>query len=155
MNSNSLDRGECITRSAKLSAIKRHYLLIDATGHFLGRLASRVAFFLRGKDKPYFTPFLDCGDWVIIINASKIALSGKKNTEKEYLRHTGYPGGQRFVYSKELLPSNPEKMILKAIKGMLPKNRLGRKLLTKVRVFKGSEHNLLTGMQQKKVELKY
>lgn len=154
MSFSPLNSAGCITRPMKVSDIKKRWLLIDATGLFLGRLASQVAFILRGKNKPSFTPFLDCGDNVIIINADSILLSGKKDTEKEYLRHTGYPGGQRFTYSKELLTKNPEKMILKAIKGMLPKNKLGRKLLTNVRVFRGEEHNMAS-VQPEKIKLKY
>ena len=154
MSLSSLNNTGCVTRPIKVSDIKKRWLLVDATGLFLGRLASQVAFILRGKNKTSFTPFLDCGDNVIIINASKILLSGKKSTEKEYLRHTGYPGGQRFVYSKELLQENPAKIIMKAIKGMLPKNKLGRKLLTNVRVFNGEDHNMAS-VQPEKINLKY
>jgi large subunit ribosomal protein L13 len=95
-----------------------------------------------GKNKVYYTPFLDCGDNVIIINAGKILLSGKKNSEKIFLHHTGYPGGQRFNFSKTLLTTDPCRMLMHALKGMLPKNKLGRKMLTNVRFFAGENHNM-------------
>ena len=132
----------CRTAPASVSSIKKVWLLIDAEGQFVGRLSSVVATILRGKDKVDYTPFLDMGDNVIIVNASKVVFSGDKLKKKEYVRHTGYPGGQRFIKAKALMEKNPCSILYKAIKGMLPKNRLGRKLLTNVRVFSGSEHDM-------------
>ena len=115
-------------------------MLIDANGEVLGRLASQVAKILRGKNKPSFTPHVDCGDNVIVINADKVKLTGKKMTEKVYVRHTGYPGGQRFATPAEYLKRKPTFVIEKAVKGMLPKNRLGEALLKNLKVYAGEEH---------------
>ena len=117
-------------------------MVIDAEGQALGRLSSEVAKLLRGKHKANFTPHVDCGDNVIVINAEKINLTGKKWDAKEYIRHTGYPGGQRSLTASELLKKAPERIIEKAVKGMLPKNRLGAKLFGNLRVFVGAEHDL-------------
>ena len=117
-------------------------MVIDAEGQALGRLSSEVAKLLRGKHKANFTPHVDCGDNVIVINAEKINLSGKKWDAKEYIRHTGYPGGQRSLTASELLKKAPERIVEKAVKGMLPKNRLGAKLFGNLRVFVGAEHDL-------------
>lgn len=131
------------TVPVKLNDIKKEWLLIDAEGQFVGRLASQVAFILKGKHKSDYTPFLDCGDNVIIINADKVLFSGKKRTDKVYVRHTGYPGGQRFTTPIQLEKKGmQDRILLHAIQGMLPKNRLGRKLLKNVRVFKNSEHTM-------------
>lgn len=131
---------------------QKEWVLIDAENEVLGRLASKVAKILRGKYKPSYTPHVDCGDNVIIINAEKIALTGKKLTDKEYTRHTGYPGGQRFTTPEALLKKFPERIIEHAVKGMLPKSRLGRAVLKNLHVFAGGEHNM--GAQQpKKIDL--
>ena len=115
--------------------------MVDAEGQALGRLASKVAILLRGKHKPNFTPHVDCGDNVIVINAEKISLSGNKWTDKEYIRHTGYPGGQRSLTARELFDKDPARLIEKSVKGMLPKNKLGSDLFRNLKVFVGSEHD--------------
>ena len=114
--------------------------MVDATDEILGRLASKVAMILRGKNKPSFTPHVDCGDHVIVINAEKVKLSGNKMTDKQYVRHTGYPGGQRTETPESLIARKPEAVIERAVKGMLPKNRLGRKLGKKLFVYTGDQH---------------
>lgn len=119
----------------------KKWLLVDAQGQGLGRLASRVAILLRGKHKTNYTPHADCGDNVVIINAGEVKLSGSKMTEKEYVRHTGFPGGQRFSTPTDLFQKFPERVVEKAIKGMLPKNRLGRELFRNLYVYVGGEHN--------------
>ena len=129
------------TVSANKATVNKEWVLVDAEGQNLGRLASRVAILLRGKHKPNFTPHVDCGDNVIITNAAKINLTGKKWTEKSYIRHTGYPGGQRSLTAQELYDKNPERLIEKAVKGMLPKNKLGAALFRNLKVYAGSEHN--------------
>jgi large subunit ribosomal protein L13 len=128
------------TRSAKNEDLKKDWILVDAENEVLGRLASVVAILLRGKHKTTFTPNLDCGDSVVIINAEKIKLTGNKMNDKEYIRHTGYPGGQRFATPAELLRSKPEKIIENAVKGMLPKNKLGRELYRSLYVYAGPTH---------------
>ncbi|MDR0738177.1 MAG: 50S ribosomal protein L13 [Prevotellaceae bacterium] len=128
------------TVSANAATVNKEWVLIDATGVVLGRLASQVAILLRGKRKPNFTPHVDCGDNVVIINAEKIRLTGKKLTDKVYVRHTGYPGGQRFTTPKELLSRKPFAVVEEAVRGMLPKNRLGAELFRNLHVYAGSEH---------------
>ncbi|MDR1055854.1 MAG: 50S ribosomal protein L13 [Prevotellaceae bacterium] len=128
------------TVSANVSTVQKNWYVIDATDMVVGRLASRIALMLRGKNKPDFTPHVDCGDNVIIINAEKIKLTGKKLTDKVYVRHTGYPGGQRFATPKELLKRKPFAVVEEAVRGMLPKNRLGAKLFRNLYVYAGSEH---------------
>lgn len=128
------------TVSANNATANKKWFVVDAEGQTLGRLASKVAKVIRGKHKPNFTPHVDCGDNVIVINAEKIAFSGTKLIDKEYVSYTGYPGGQRFTSAEEILKKHPERLIEKAIKGMLPKNKLGRKLYTNLKVYKGSEH---------------
>ncbi|MEL6918076.1 MAG: 50S ribosomal protein L13 [Bacteroidota bacterium] len=128
------------TISANKTTVNKQWLLVDAEGETLGRLASKVAKLLRGKHKPNFTPHVDCGDNVIIINAEKINLSGNKWEQKTYLRYTGYPGGQRSTTAKELLDRKPESIIEKSEKGMLPKNRLGAELFRNLKVYVGPEH---------------
>ncbi len=129
------------TISANKQGVTKEWLLVDAEGQVLGRLATQVANMLRGKDKPYFTPHADCGDYVIIINADKIKLTGHKLTDKQYVRYTGYPGGQRFRTPQELLVKKPTAVVEMAIKGMLPKNRLGSQLFRNLHVYAGSEHH--------------
>lgn len=125
---------------AKANEIERKWYVIDAEGKVLGRLASEIASVLRGKRKPIFTPHVDCGDFVIVINADKVVLTGNKLNQKIYAYHTGYPGGRREVVYAEMMEKRPEKVIELAVKGMLPKNRLGRKMIKKLKVYTGSEH---------------
>ena len=128
------------TVSLNKATVNKEWLVIDATDLILGRLASRVALVLRGKNKPGFTPHVDCGDNVIVINADKIRLTGKKLTDRVYVRYTGYPGGQRFTTPKEILASRPAELIRRSVRGMLPKTRLGDKLINNLYVYAGSEH---------------
>ena len=140
------------TVSAKPSTIEKKWVLVDATDQTLGRLSSAVAKILRGKNKPYYTPHMDCGDNVVVINAEKIVLTGKKWTDKEYIHHTGYPGGQRSKTATQIFDQFPERLVEKAVKGMLPKNRLGSELFRNLRVFVGENHNL-EAQQPEKVNL--
>ncbi|NCB98518.1 MAG: 50S ribosomal protein L13 [Bacteroidia bacterium] len=128
------------TVSANEATVVKEWFVIDATDLVLGRMASRVARILRGKHKPSFTPHVDCGDNVIIINATKVRLTGNKLTDKVYVRHTGYPGGQRFATPKELLARKPLAVVEHAIKGMLPKNKLGAEMFRNLYVYEGAEH---------------
>ncbi len=128
------------TVSANAATANKQWVVIDATDLVLGRLASRVAYMLRGKHKTNFTPHVDCGDNVIVINAEKIRLTGKKLTDKVYVRHTGYPGGQRFATPHELLNRKPFAVVEEAVRGMLPKNRLGAQLFRNLHVYVGAEH---------------
>jgi large subunit ribosomal protein L13 len=128
------------TFSPKDSDITRQWHVIDATDVVLGRLASHVATLLRGKHKPVFAPHVDTGDFVIVINADKVALSGSKLEQKFAYRHSGYPGGLRAVKYADLMAKHPERVVEKAVKGMLPKNSLGRKTLTKLKVYAGPTH---------------
>ena len=128
------------TVSANKATVTKEWVVIDATDQVLGRLASRIALILRGKNKANFTPHVDCGDNVIVINANKVRLTGKKLTDKVYVRHTGYPGGQRFATPKELLSRKPLAVVEHAVKGMLQKNRLGAELFRNLFVYEGSEH---------------
>lgn len=128
------------TSSLNAATVQKEWVVIDAQDEVLGRLASQVAKILRGKNKPGFTPHVDCGDNVIVINADKVKLTGKKMTDKVYVRHTGYPGGQRFATPADYLAKKPEFLIEKAVKGMLPKNRLGAAILKNLKVYAGSEH---------------
>ncbi len=128
------------TVSANKETVNKEWVLVDATDQVLGRLASKVAKILRGKNKAGYTPHVDCGDNVIVINAEKIRLTGNKLSDKIYVRHTGYPGGQRFQNPAELLKKHPERVVEKAVKGMLPKNRLGSKIYGNLKVYVGSEH---------------
>jgi len=129
------------TVSGNKETANKKWLLVDAEGQTVGRLASKVAKLARGKHKTNFTPHADCGDNVIVINAAKVSFSGTKLENKEYVRYTGYPGGQRSLTAQELLQRNPSRVIEKAIKGMLPKNKLGRQLYSNVKVYAGAEHN--------------
>jgi len=128
------------TISANKATVKKGWILFDASDAILGRLSSQTAKVLRGKHKPDFTPHVDCGDNVIIINAEKIQLSGLKWENKEYIHHTGYPGGQRTTTVKQLFEKNPALLIEKAVRGMLPKNRLGRKIFHNLFIYIGEEH---------------
>ncbi len=128
------------TVSANKETVNKEWVLIDAENQILGRLSTIAAKFLRGKYKPSFTPHVDCGDNVIIINAEKIQLTGKKWTDKQYIRHSGYPGGQRTKTPQELMAKKPTAVVEQAIKGMLPKNRLGSQLFRNLFVYAGTEH---------------
>lgn len=128
------------TYSAKASDIKRQWYIIDASGKPLGRIAAEAAKLLRGKHKPTFTPNVDTGDHVIILNAKDVILTGKKLDEKIYRHHTGYIGNMKEISARNMLQNNPEKAMMLAIKGMLPKNRLGRQMINKVRIYAGNEH---------------
>ncbi|MAX12746.1 MAG: 50S ribosomal protein L13 [Candidatus Marinimicrobia bacterium] len=128
------------TLSIKKDQISREWFIVDATNQNLGRLASNVAQIIRGKHKPFFTPNLDMGDFVIVVNAEKVALSGKKSDMKKYWRHTGFPGGQKEVTFSQMNEKYPDRVITNAVKGMLPHNRLGRKLLTHLKVYSGDDH---------------
>lgn len=130
------------TVSANTKTVEKEWLLVDAEGQSLGRLSSVVAKFLRGKHKPNFTPHVDCGDNVVVINAEKINLTGKKWDDKEYVRYTGYPGGQRSMKATEMFAKGPARLIEKSVKGMLPKNKLGAELFRNLRVVVGDEHGL-------------
>ena len=128
------------TVSLNKATVNKEWVVIDATDLPLGRLASRVALILRGKNKPGFTPHVDCGDNVIVINAEKVALKGNKMTNRVYTRYTGFPGGQRFTTPKEILQKRPAELIRKSVKGMLPKTRLGDKIYGNLYVYAGPEH---------------
>jgi len=128
------------TESIKSSEVVRNWYLVDAKDKTLGRLASGIAQILRGKNKVNFTPHMDMGDFIVVINAEKVILTGDKENSKEYWRHTGYPGGQKTVSYKKMLEVYPDRVINNAVKGMLPHNKLGRKLLKHLKVYKGEEH---------------
>lgn len=132
---------------------KKEWVLIDAENEVVGRLATRVAKLLRGKYKPSFTPHVDCGDNVIIINVDKVVFTGKKMTDKQYIRHTQYPGGQRISTPEELLKKHPERILQHAVKGMLPKNRLGRAVMKNLYLYAGPEHKH-EAQQPKVIDLK-
>ena len=140
------------TISANKATVNKQWVIVDADGQNLGRLASRVAILLRGKHKTDFTPHVDCGDNVVIINAEKIILTGKKWTEKSYIRHTGYPGGQRSLTATEMFEKDPTRLIEKAVKGMLPKNILGSALYRNLYVYAGTEHKQ-AGQEPKAINL--
>ena len=136
----TMDTKSYKTVSLNKATVNKEWLVIDATDLALGRLASRVALVLRGKTKPGFTPNVDCGDNVIVVNAEKVALGGKKMTDRVYTRYTGYPGGQRFTTPKEILEKRPAELVRRAVRGMLPKTRLGVKILGNLHVYAGPEH---------------
>ena len=129
------------TYSLKKEEVERNWFLLDATDKVLGRIATKIADRIRGKDKATFTPHTDGGDYVIVINAEKIKVTGSKFTDKKYYRHSLYPGGLKTKTFKDLNKDNPERIIEEAVKGMLPKNKLGRSMIKKLKVYKGSEHN--------------
>ena len=128
------------TISANAATVTKEWVVIDATNEVLGRLASQIAKILRGKNKPGYTPHVDCGDYVIVVNAEKVKLTGDKLTEKVYVRHTGYPGGQRFATAQDYLTKKPEFVIEEAVRGMLPKTRLGEAIFKNLKVYAGAEH---------------
>lgn len=143
-----------ITKSIRKEDIIPKWWVVDASGKTVGRLSTQVATILRGKHKAYFTPHVDCGDYVIVINAEKINIEGKRQEQKQYFHYTGYPGGDRFESYKELLIKKPEFIVEHAIKGMLPKNRLGRVIIKKLKVYRGSEHPH-AAQKPDNLELKY
>ena len=140
------------TVSANKATVSKEWYVVDAKDEVLGRLASKVALILRGKHKPDFTPHVDCGDHVIVINAEKVKLTGKKMTDKQYLRHSGYPGGQSTRNPQELLAKKPEAVVENAVRGMLPKNRLGSAIFRNLHVFVGETHPH-EAQQPKKLDL--
>lgn len=140
------------TISANKETAGKEWLLVDAEGQSLGRLASKLAKLLRGKHKPNFTPHADCGDNVIVINADKINLTGKKWSEKVYQRYTGFPGGQRTMTAQQVFDRDAASLVERSVKGMLPKNKLGRSILKNLRVYSGVEHEQ-TAQQPKKIDI--
>ena len=128
------------THLPKVDLNQRKWHVIDANGAVLGRLAAQVADILRGKNKPTFTPHLDTGDFVVVINAEKIRLTGKKETQKEFMTYSGWKGGEKYRTVEQVRAKQPEKLIMHAVKGMIPKNRLGDRLLTKLKVYRGDKH---------------
>jgi len=128
------------TFSAKPETVKRDWYVVDAAGKTLGRLASEIALRLRGKHKPVYTPHVDTGDYIVVINAEKVAVTGNKSTDKTYYNHTGFPGGIKSITFDKLIQKKPEMVIEKAVKGMLPKNPLGRAMYRKLKVYAGPEH---------------
>ena len=128
------------TVSANKATVNKEWVIVDAQNEVVGRLCAKIAMVLRGKHKPGYTPHVDCGDNVIVINADKVRFTGKKWSEKEYVRHTGYPGGQRITVAQELMRKNPIAVVEKAVKGMLPKNKLGAALYRNLHVYAGVEH---------------
>lgn len=140
------------TYSAKPGDVEKNWILVDAEDQPLGRLSSHIASLLRGKNKPQFTPHMDTGDHVIVINAEKVRLTGKKLTDKLYFRHTGYVGSETFTSAQDKLEKDPCFLVRNAVKGMLPKNRLGRQLLTNIRIYAGPVHPH-TAQQPEKIEL--
>jgi len=129
-----------VTTQPTKDQIEKDWLLVDAENKILGRLASKIASILKGKNKPIFTPYLDTGDFVVVINAKKIKLTGRKLNDKIYYHYSGYSGGMKSITPKDLLQKKPEEVIRKAVWGMLPKNSLGRQMLTKLKVYPGKEH---------------
>lgn len=140
------------TISANNETVTKEWVLIDAENEILGRLASKAALLLRGKLKPNYTPHVDCGDNVVIINAEKVRMTGNKLNDKEYIRHSGYPGGQTVLKARQVLKTHPERIIEKAIKGMLPKNKLGSELFRNLYVYVGPQHKQ-EAQQPKKINL--
>jgi len=128
------------TVSANSNTVTKEWVVIDANSEILGRLASKIAMVIRGKHKPSFTPHVDCGDNVIVINADKVKLTGKKMNEKQYVHYTGYPGGQRFITPRDLMVKHPTAVVQKAVRGMLPKTKLGSALIKNLFVYAGGEH---------------
>lgn len=128
------------TYSARAETVKHDWYVIDATDKTLGRLATDIANRLRGKHKPEFTPHVDTGDYIVVVNAEKVKVTGKKNRDKIYYRHSGYPGGMKAISFNEMIEKTPERVIQLAVKGMMPKNRLSRSMLGKLKVYAGAEH---------------
>ena len=137
------------TQIAKACEVKREWFVVDMEGKVLGRAASEIAKILSGKNKAIYSPSVDTGDYVVVVNAEKLQLTGNKQSDKMYYHHTGYPGGIRSISADKLLVKKPEDLVIKAVRGMLPKNKLGRQMLKKLKVYAGSEHN--NAAQQPKV----
>ncbi|OFY68160.1 MAG: 50S ribosomal protein L13 [Bacteroidetes bacterium RBG_13_43_22] len=140
------------TISANKTTVDKEWVIIDAEGAVLGRLATKIASMLRGKHKTNFTPHVDCGDNVVVINAEKVILTGEKWTDKQYVRYTGYPGGQKFTSAEAMLKKNPISLVEEAVRGMLPKNRLGRAIFKNMHVYAGTSHPH-EAQKPKKIEL--
>ena len=128
------------TTSIRADEINREWFIVDAEGQTLGRLASEIAQIIRGKKKPFFTPHMDMGDFVVVVNAEKVKVTGNKEKDKNYFRHSGYPGGVTQISLRKIRQDYPERIITNAVKGMLPHNRLGRQLLTHLKVYSGTDH---------------
>ena len=128
------------TVSAKKESVTREWYVVDATGKTLGRLSTEIANRLRGKHKPEFTPHVDTGDYIVVVNAEKVKVTGNKTTDKVYHHHTGYPGGIKSITFDQLIDKAPERIIEKAVKGMMPKNKLSQSMMTKLKIYAGSEH---------------
>ena len=128
------------TFTAKTAEIKRQWYVVDAQGQTLGRLASKIAPILKGKHKPTYTPHLDCGDFVVVINVDKVRVTGRKLDQKIYYRHTEYPGGLKSINLRDQLAQHPDRVLMSAVKGMLPKNRLGRQMIKKLKLYAGEAH---------------
>lgn len=128
------------TFTAKKEEIEREWYVVDAEGQTLGRLASKIAPILKGKHKPIYTPHLDCGDFVVVINAEKVRVTGRKMDQKFYYRHSGYPGGIKSISLRDQLVRHPERVVQAAVRGMLPKNKLGRRMIKKLKVYAGDSH---------------
>lgn len=128
------------TKHVNAASVQRKWHVVDGTNQTVGRVCSKIASVLRGKNKPYYSPHVDCGDFVIVINAEKVVFTGNKMDEKEYQHVTGYPGGQRIEIAKDLIKRRPEAIVERAVKGMLPKNRLGRQMIKKLFVYAGPAH---------------
>lgn len=140
------------TFSAKSSEVKRDWYIVDASDKVLGRLASEIAHRLRGKHKPEYTPHVDTGDYIVVVNAEKIAVTGNKENDKVYYHHTGHPGGIKSTSFKEMIAKHPARVIETAVKGMLPKNKLGRAMMSKLKVYAGEQHRH-TAQQPKSLEI--
>lgn len=138
---------KCYT--AKKESVERKWVLVDADSKILGRMSAEIAMILMGKTKPIYTPHVDTGDFVVVINADKVKVSGKKAQMKEYQHYTGYPGGQKIVSFEEMMEKKPEQVVELAVRRMLPKNKLGRQMLKKLRVFRGPEHDHAAQMPEK------
>jgi len=132
--------GKTLVVSREDALAQRRWVIVDASGRALGRVATQIADLLRGKGKPTFSPHIDCGDFVVVINAAKVRLTGRKLTDKIYYRHSEYPGGLRATSAGKMLGEKPERLVRTAVQGMLPKNRLSRRLITKLKVYTGAEH---------------
>ena len=128
------------TYSAKVGEVARGWYVVDATDKILGRMASRIAMILMGKHRPVYTPHVDTGEFVVVVNAEKVVLTGKKEDQKQYMSHSQYPGNEKIVLAKNLRARHPEKIVEHAVKGMIPHNRLGRQMITKLKVYKGPSH---------------
>jgi large subunit ribosomal protein L13 len=140
------------TKHANAATVKHNWYVVDGTNQTVGRMCSKIAAILRGKNKAYYTPHVDCGDYIIVINAEKVVFTGNKLEDKQYINFSGYPGGKKETSAQELLKRRPEEVIERAVKGMLPKNRLGRKMVKKLFVYAGANH---AHAAQKPHELKF